>query len=140
MSEHDWKYDKDYKTWNLTVDGVFISITQRAPYCDRGRYICVVTGLGDIDRQDEFPRYFMDLERAKAEMVDWLLWRMRTRELPTAFHQWNAGSMLVCECASYVSALKILGLCTDEEQQALQAIVRAISARVHNRGSSSGRD
>jgi hypothetical protein len=61
---------------NYRVDGVHVWIVKRPDYCDRGHYMADVAGISSIDAQDGFPRYYMDLERAKAEMVDWVQWRL----------------------------------------------------------------
>lgn len=69
--------------WNLYgpaagFGNVHVWLTARPPYCDRGHWQASVSGLEDIDYQDGFPRYFMDLERAKLEMADWLRWRLKS--------------------------------------------------------------
>jgi hypothetical protein len=45
-------------------------------YCDRGRFVGKVFGVPDIDGADSFPRYYMDIDRAKLEMAEWLDWRL----------------------------------------------------------------
>jgi len=51
------------------------TIEPRPRYCDRGRYkfLC---DLPDIDSQDGFPRYYMQLLNAKLEIIAWLNWRL----------------------------------------------------------------
>lgn len=56
-----------------------ISIEPRPPYCDRGNFVAKITPTGelarDMDRQDAWPRYYFDLDRAKAECEAWLIKR-----------------------------------------------------------------
>lgn len=79
MIRPEWTFDREYSCWNLQHQGACVSITPRPGYCDRGRWLVVVDGIDDLDFADAFPRYFMDLEWAKAEMIDWLLWRLQAR-------------------------------------------------------------
>lgn len=50
-------------------------IESRPHYCDRGRWKfgCELPGL---DAHDAFPRYYMDVTRAKIEIISWLNWRL----------------------------------------------------------------
>lgn len=62
---------------------VQITLEKRALHCDRGRWIGRVdvdpaTGHG-LDRQEGWPRYYFDLDRAKAEIEDWVNERMKKR-------------------------------------------------------------
>jgi hypothetical protein len=56
-----------------------ISIEPRPRYCDRGNWLAKLHATGalalDIDAADGWPRYYFDLERAKAECEAWLLKR-----------------------------------------------------------------
>jgi hypothetical protein len=56
-----------------------IVIERRPHYCDRGNYIAKLFPEGrlllEIDNQDGWPRYYFDLERAKAECEAWLIKR-----------------------------------------------------------------
>lgn len=72
-----WTID-EYGSWILTKDDARVFIQQRPPYCDRGHWIANVDGIPWIDGADAFPRYFMDLNRAKIEMKEWLDWRLRS--------------------------------------------------------------
>lgn len=47
-----------------------ITLVKRPSYCDRGRYHCLVQGT--LDGQEGFPRYYFNLDRAKAELEDWV--------------------------------------------------------------------
>lgn len=56
-----------------------IWIGPRPPYCDRGNWLAHVDTIAgthpldfSIDFQDGWPRYYFDLERAKAECEAWL--------------------------------------------------------------------
>jgi len=78
--------NKQTMTW-VTHDGYehitgkecFITLEPRPGYCDRGNYIAKLFPEGklarDIDDQDGWPRYYFDLERAKAEVEAWLVKR-----------------------------------------------------------------
>lgn len=125
-----WTFNEDYNTWNISADGAHVSIAHRPHWCDRGRYVAVVTGVGDIDRADEFPRYFMNLERAKDEMAEWLGWRIRTREQPTAYHRWNARSMLVTELAILTEALRHHEMISSADESVLRALIDGLRTRV----------
>jgi hypothetical protein len=59
-----------------------ITIEPRPDYCDRGHWYAKVFPLvggqpGDftIDDSDGWPRYYMDHDRAVAELREWLAWR-----------------------------------------------------------------
>lgn len=56
-----------------------ITLEPRPHYCDRGKYIAKLFPEGklalDIDDQDGWPRYYFDLDRAKAEVEAWLVKR-----------------------------------------------------------------
>lgn len=49
-------------------------IQNRPDYCDRGHWQAQIE-RSDIDAADAFPRYFMRLETAKQEMMDFVRWR-----------------------------------------------------------------
>lgn len=72
----EWTLD-EYGYWNIHHEHVHIWLGPRPAYCDRGHWLGGVDGIGSIDGADMFPRYYMDLDRAKAEMRDWLEWRLR---------------------------------------------------------------
>jgi hypothetical protein len=82
----DWEIDED-GCHNLHVGNVHVWIQKRPAYCDRGHYVGningifdPVTGINSIDHQDGFPRYYMNLDRAKAELEEWLQWRLRNED------------------------------------------------------------
>jgi hypothetical protein len=54
-----------------------VTVEPRPVYCDRGHWVGKVHGVPDVDGQDAFPRYYMDLSRAKLELADWLEWRLK---------------------------------------------------------------
>lgn len=72
---NEWTLDR-WGCWNLRCGSAWIWMTRRPVYCDRGHWQANVNGVPSLDGQDGFPRYFMDLERAKLEMEDWLEWRL----------------------------------------------------------------
>jgi len=49
-------------------------VQNRPDYCDRGHWQAQIE-RSDLDSQDAFPRYFMRLETAKQEMIDFVRWR-----------------------------------------------------------------
>jgi hypothetical protein len=80
--------------WTLDADGChvihgrhcWIWINARPAYCDRGAWLAHVEVRHDvhprdlqIDHQDGWPRYYFDLDRAKAECEAWLVTRERPR-------------------------------------------------------------
>lgn len=75
MSE--WTGPDQFGCLNLLDGNAHVWIERRPAYCDRGHFCAKVEGIPDIDGADSFPRYFMDLERAKSEMREWLAWRLR---------------------------------------------------------------
>ena len=73
--------DKELGVWykrdgyeELFGKGVVITIERRPAYCDRGRWIAKAfsRGIFFMDDQDGWPRYYFDLERAKAEIDTWM--------------------------------------------------------------------
>lgn len=63
--------------WELhdTETGEMLGWIQNRPdYCDRGHWSACIE-RHDINSQDAFPRYFMRLETAKQEMMDFVRWR-----------------------------------------------------------------
>lgn len=75
MTDGEWHLD-DFRCWNLHRGNAHCWIAPRPHYCDRGHWVANVSGIPTIDGQDCFPRYFMDIDRAKAEMAAWLDWRL----------------------------------------------------------------
>jgi len=53
-----------------------VYLSPRPAHCDRGRYIAQLDAMGDLGRDlnyaDLWPRYYFDLERAKAEVEAWM--------------------------------------------------------------------
>ena len=71
--------------WQWAGAECLITIEARPHYCDRGRWIAKLHDLRgrlamDIDHSDGWPRYFFDLDRAKAECEAWLT---RRGQMPT---------------------------------------------------------
>ena len=71
-----WQQDT-YGCWSLQLKGASVWLRARPHYCDRGHWQANVSGIESIDSADSFPRYFMDFDRAKLEMQDWLVWRLQ---------------------------------------------------------------
>lgn len=61
---------------SLRTADVIVWMSARPHYCDRGRVMVNVVSHNilkvDVDAADGFPRYYFSIERAKAEMADWL--------------------------------------------------------------------
>lgn len=80
MSKWVWEEHKIHYLLCHKVEAVEVTvdITPRPPYCDRGKWECHIMDAGfptnpkPVDFADRFPRLFFSLERAKAEMEDWL--------------------------------------------------------------------
>lgn len=73
-----WIVDEQGSIKCITDHGT-VYIDPRPSYCDRGRFVSYVItrhgapcGSCDVDHADGFPRYYFDLERAKAEMEAWM--------------------------------------------------------------------
>jgi hypothetical protein len=84
--EFEWTLDNDH-CWNICWHEVHIWIQPRIWYCDRGHWVGDVAGIPYMDISDAFPRYYMDLDRAKLEMLEWLIWRLTClkRSLPKEY-------------------------------------------------------
>jgi len=80
MIRFTWVHDPRWATWEVTFGPCSVSIQPRPAYCDRGNWVATAdsTKPYDLDGADGFPRYYMDLERAKAELEDWMLKRYRS--------------------------------------------------------------
>lgn len=77
-----WTFNKEYQNWETEVkakdcfgEGYYkISLSPCPGYCDRGRWILVITnhGIGGLDFNEDMPRYYFNLARAKLEVEDWV--------------------------------------------------------------------
>lgn len=67
----------EHGSWELRQEDVKLYLYPRPSYCDRGHWIGYVEGIMSIDAADGFPRYYMDLDRAKDELYEWLQWRLQ---------------------------------------------------------------
>ena len=77
MTGSAWAWHEDSHTWEIDGRDCRIWMAERPRYCDRGRWLAHVTITGDrfrlwMDEQDGWPRYYFDLDRAKAEVEAWL--------------------------------------------------------------------
>ena len=75
----EWKQEDGY--WSIRIKaGVEVTLEPRPQYCDRGNWIAKVESRipDDIDYADFWPRYYMDFDRAKLEVEDWLRKRYRS--------------------------------------------------------------
>lgn len=75
-----WIYDPKWDVWNLLgPEGVRLAfITRRNSYCDRGHFLGHVE-IGGLDSQDGWPNYYMRLDRAQEEIIDFLNWRLHKK-------------------------------------------------------------
>lgn len=71
----EWEYNSRYKTWVYAVGTARIEIEPRI-FCDRGNFGATVSGVPDLNDRDGFPRYYMQLDRARCELQEWLDQRM----------------------------------------------------------------
>jgi len=75
-----WETPEDYPG-HLMIRGRECSIwlAPRAGWCDRGNFIATIDAWGKLflgfDEADGWPRYYFDLDRAKAEIEAWLVKR-----------------------------------------------------------------
>jgi hypothetical protein len=72
-----WHHDDEYNIEEIQGLDCHIWIQPRPSYCDRGNFLAHIEPINDVlrlglDGQDGWPRYYMDLERAKTEIEDWL--------------------------------------------------------------------
>ncbi len=76
----EWHTQGNIINWEqINGKNCHITLTQRPPYCDRGNYLATLFVNDDahpiklfIDVADGWPRYYMNKERAKLEVEDWL--------------------------------------------------------------------
>lgn len=74
---HEYK-DSFETNWYCFTKECIMSLHPRRPGCDRGRWIAYVHDFGhptnprEFDQADLFPRYYMNLERAKDELSELL--------------------------------------------------------------------
>lgn len=73
----EWFFFPDWNCWVYRIGHSYVTLAKRNAYCDRGHWSGQVFGVDDIDHADSFPRYFMDEKRAKAELAEWLHWRLK---------------------------------------------------------------
>ena len=77
----EWVWDAEDQTWTVQGKDCTIWMATRPHYCDRGNWLAHLEprperrtewGKLSIDWQDLWPRYYFDLDRAKAECEAWL--------------------------------------------------------------------
>lgn len=78
-----WRLD-DHGCWVIEGRECYIWMAPRPAYCDRGNWLAhfeyrrprtLAAGALQVDWQDNWPRYYFDLDRAKAEVEAWLVKR-----------------------------------------------------------------
>jgi len=86
----NWKQDSEF-TGCIEIEGLdcLIVLQPRPRYCDRGNWVATIDvkpgGNGirlNLDYADMWPRYYFDLDRAKAEIEAWLVKRKQVLESP----------------------------------------------------------
>jgi len=79
LSASCWTFYEAYQCYTIEGRECTIWVTARPAYCDRGNWWAQLEARGqlalDIDRQDGWPRYYFDFDRAKAECEAWLVKR-----------------------------------------------------------------
>jgi hypothetical protein len=75
----EWTWNDEDRTWTVLGRQCVIWLSQRPHYCDRGNWLAHIQPSGtlrlDMDAADLWPRYYFDLDRAKAEIEAWLIKR-----------------------------------------------------------------
>jgi hypothetical protein len=70
----EWIDEGGYQ--EIQAKDCLIILEPRPWYCDRGNYVAKIMAHGelarDLDHCDMWPRYYMDLDRAKLEIEAWL--------------------------------------------------------------------
>lgn len=83
-SAWDTKETMGQKWLTIHGKGCMISVEPRPHYCDQGNWIAKISATlelsRDLDAADGWPRYYFDLERAKAEVEAWLKKRKQWKE------------------------------------------------------------
>jgi hypothetical protein len=110
-----WKLDQSAnETWNLfdTDTGQMLAWIDRRPeYCDRGHW-CARIEIGDLDVQDGWPNYYMDLETAMREVVSFLYWRLD--KLPMAQERMTEREATMRSLDQVIGSVKALNQGFDE--------------------------
>lgn len=122
----EWKYVAQYRSWRY-VCGVATVWLEPRIYCDRGNWCATATGIGTIDWQDAFPRYFMELGRAQLELQEWLQMRMARYE-DTAVNRKREAQNRVMELRDAI--LRLAPHIQALEGETLATVYEAIAARV----------
>jgi hypothetical protein len=64
------------KMYEIRGDQLIVYLEPRPTYCDRGHWKALADTLPgskvELDAQDGWPRYYMDRDRAIAELTDWI--------------------------------------------------------------------
>ncbi len=81
-----WTWNDVDRTWEIHGRDCWVWMDARPAYCDRGRWLArlelTASAFPDlyIDAADGWPRYYFDLDRAKAEIEAWLVNRKQVLE------------------------------------------------------------
>lgn len=90
MEQLGWRFEERRESGVVVTElcdadyNVLAWICRRPNYCDRGHWQVGVEkfAVRDLDGQDAFPKYFMRLETAKQELVEFMAWRLHKRRAP----------------------------------------------------------
>jgi hypothetical protein len=79
MGKSEWHHNAEDKTEEIAGLDCSLCIQRRPAYCDRGNFVVTIEYVPKYDRRrfsldwaDGWPRYYMDLDRAKLEIKDWM--------------------------------------------------------------------
>lgn len=92
LAKHGWMWRDNASHADLTElyddKGQMLAwIHKRPGYCDRGHWQAQVECVPSLDEADQFPRYFMRIEIAKQELVEFIAWRLfKSRVVETSVH------------------------------------------------------
>jgi len=84
LAEAVWRFDRDYKVWNLYAHGedsaiLLAWLKQRPNYCDRGHWGAHIecwTADNPPDGSDGWPHHYMDENIGMMEIRAFLFWRL----------------------------------------------------------------
>jgi hypothetical protein len=65
-------WQEDFGVWRFRLGHAVLQISKAPADCEEGRWLGHAL---HVPRHSDRPFYYMDLGRAKDEMLEWLLWR-----------------------------------------------------------------
>ena len=127
-----WTYDDEHRCWIHRREHARVYLMPRPHYCDRGHWYAVVDGIGNLDDADAFPRFYMDLDRAKQELAEWLAWRLEENGPPSIVDIKRAKSLAVDLLMLAIQNLASRDLLATEEGSTLLSVVASLQQRHGN--------